>query len=158
MIEYFGIIYSCLMTFQCVIFIKDIVCRIRTKNKCGAVRNSLILTIIVFISTFIGEFAFLANFYTLSFNVLFGCTYVVSVVSLYILCHEKIIYNLKTKEITAYTKLRKTKFHVSSITRINSSNEFLDIYIGEKRIRYGNLFITGEIEFVQYVKNQRTAL
>lgn len=155
MIEHFKIIYPCLALIQCMIFINDLICRIRKKHRYSAVRNSLILTIIVFFATFVGEFAFFANFYeSLSFRIIFGYAYIGSVVALYFICREKIIYNFETQEITAYKIFKKIKFDVYSITRIYSSDEFLDIYLGDKRIRYGNLFVTGENEFVQYVKTK----
>ena len=66
--------------------------------------------------------------------------------------NETIIYNKDSGDIICTVNFRKTKSNISEITRYNFSDEFIDIYINEKRIRYRNKFLTGTSEFEQHIK------
>ena len=83
---------------------------------------------------------------------MFVC-YILMIVFCFIMYFERIIYNKSSGDVVCSINLKKIKFNVSEITRYNFSDEFIDIYIKEKRIRYRNNFLTGTSEFEQYIKD-----
>ena len=83
--------------------------------------------------------------------------YVVLNVILIILRNEKILYNQSTGVIICKVNFKRYKFQVQGVTRIYCSNEFLDLYLGNKRIRYRNNFLCRVDEFLEYVQQNSKA-
>lgn len=125
---------------------------------CDSVRISGILNSICLLSLFISLLGWLAN-YIDGFDsddswfipMMFVC-YILMIVFCFIMYFERIIYNKSSGDVVCSINLKKIKFNVSEITRYNFSDEFVDIYIKEKRIRYRNNFLIGTSEFEQYIK------
>ena len=138
----------------------NIIDRIKFRD-CCSVRISGILNSICILSLFISLLGWLAN-YIDGFDsddswfvpMMFTC-YILMIVFCLIMYYERIIYNKSSGDIVCSINFKKTKFNVSEITRYNFSDEFIDIYIKEKRIRYRNNFLRGTSEFEQYIKEYR---
>ena len=140
-----------------ILSVINITDRIKFRN-CCCVRNSGILNSVCILSLFVSLFGGLSNYIdgTNSDNLwfvfmMFAC-YVLMIFVCFIMYYEKIIYNKNNGDIVCCIRLKKIKINISEITRYNFSNEFIDIYIKEKRIRYRNNFLTGVTEFEQYIK------
>ena len=138
----------------------NIIDRIKFRD-CCSVRISGILNSICILSLFVSLLGWLAN-YIDGFDsddswfvpMMFTC-YILMIVFCLIMYYERIIYNKSSGDIVCSINFKKTKFNVSEITRYNFSDEFIDIYIKEKRIRYRNNFLRGISEFEQYIKEYR---
>ena len=135
----------------------NIIDRIKFRD-CDSVRISGILNSICILSLFISLLGWLAN-YIDGFDsddswfvpMMFVC-YILMIVFCFIIYSERIIYNKGSGYVICSINLKRIKFNVTEITRYNFSDEFIDIYIKEKRIRYRNNFLTGTSEFEQYIK------
>ena len=138
----------------------NIIDRIKFRD-CCSVRISGILNSICILSLFVSLLGWLAN-YIDGFDsddswfvpMMFTC-YILMIVFCLIMYYERIIYNKSSGDIVCSINFKKTKFNVSEITRYNFSDEFIDIYIKEKRIRYRINFLRGTSEFEQYIKEYR---
>ena len=138
----------------------NIIDRIKFRD-CCSVRISGILNSICILSLFVSLLGWLAN-YIDGFDsddswfvpMMFTC-YILMIVFCLIMYYERIIYNKSSGDIVCSINFKKTKFNVSEITRYNFSDEFIDIYIKEKRIRYRIDFLRGTSEFEQYIKEYR---
>ena len=138
----------------------NIIDRIKFRD-CCSVRISGILNSICILSLFVSLLGWLAN-YIDRFDsddswfvpMMFTC-YILMIVFCLIMYYERIIYNKSSGDIVCSINFKKTKFNVSEITRYNFSDEFIDIYIKEKRIRYRINFLRGTSEFEQYIKEYR---
>ena len=138
----------------------NIIDRIKFRD-CCSVRISGILNSICILSLFVSLLGWLAN-YIDGFDsddswfvpMMFTC-YILMIVFCLIMYYERIIYNKSSGDIVCSINFKKTKFNVSEITRYNFSDEFIDIYIKEKRIRYRNNFLRGTSDFEQYIKEYR---
>ena len=141
----------------------NIIDRIKFRD-CCSVRISGILNSICILSLFVSLLGWLAN-YIDGFDsddswfvpMMFIC-YILMIVFCLIMYYERIIYNKSSGDIVCSINFKKTKFNVSEITRYNFSDEFIDIYIKEKRIRYRINFLRGTSEFEQYIKEYRNKI
>lgn len=135
----------------------NIIDRIKFRD-CGSVRISGVLNSVCILSLFISLLGWLAN-YIDGFDsddswfvpMMFVC-YVLMILFCFIMYFERIIYDKSSGDVVCSINLKKIKFNISEITRYNFSDEFIDIYIKEKRIRYRNNFLTGVSEFEEYIK------
>ena len=135
----------------------NIIDRIKFRD-CCSVRVSSILNSICILSLFVSLLGWLAN-YIDGFDpddswfvpMMFIC-YALMIAFCFIMYYERIICDKENGDIVCYINFKKTKINVSEITRFNFSDEFIDIYIKEKRIRYRNRFLTGTSELEQYLK------
>ena len=120
------------------------------------------MQVICYSASFIALFGFLSNLidYVTGndwFLLMMLTCYIVLNVILVIIRNEKIIYNQSTGVIICKVNFKRYKFQVQEITRIYCSNEFLDLYLGNKRIRYRNSFLCRTDEFLGYVKQNSKA-
>ena len=120
------------------------------------------LQVICYSATFFALFGFLSNLidYVTGndwFLLMMLTCYVVLNVILIILRNEKILYNQSTGVIICKFNFKRYKFQVQGVTRIYCSNEFLDLYLGNKRIRYRNNFLCRVDEFLEYVQQNSMA-
>ena len=76
---------------------------------------------------------------------------------LIILRNERIVYNKSTGAIICSINFKRYEFHVQEVTRIYYGNEFLDIYLDKKRIRYRNDFLCKIPCFVSFIKENSKA-
>ncbi len=90
------------------------------------------------------DFWFVPMMFTCYFLMIFLCL---------LMFGERILYNKNDGNIICYHNFRKKKVTVSEITRFNFSNEYIDIYVKDKRIRCTNLFLVRTDEFEQYLKD-----
>lgn len=135
----------------------NIIDRIRFRY-CDSVRISGKFNSICILSLFVSLLGWLSN-YLDGFDsddswfvpMMFIC-YIIMIVICFIIYFERIIYNKSSGDVFCSLNFKKIKFNVSEITRYNFSDEFIDIYIKERRIRYRNNFLTGTSEFEQYIK------
>lgn len=142
----------------------NLIDRLRHKNK-KSVRNSFVLMVVCFLGSLVALFGALSNglsyFYEhdseLWFVVMMSVCYFVLVIALIIIHSERIIYSENNGKISAYKGFKRKNFNVSDITRIYLSDEYLDIYLGKERIRYGINFLKGEDEFEKFVKDNFSA-
>ncbi len=125
-----------------------------------AVKVSRILFFICCGAVFVAIFAFLSNLYEyinfgdnlLWFIIMMGIVYLGMNVCLFIMYREKIFYSKETNNIILIKHFKKIKAKRNEITRFNLSDEYIDFYFGEKRIRYGNNFLIGTLELHDYMK------
>lgn len=130
----------------------------RTRNKHNiSVRVSLFLITVCFLGTFIAIFAFMSNWFWIEnpefwfVNMMITC-YAVLTVIIINLHNTGIIYSSDSEDIIFVARFRKKIFKIYEITRIYLSDDYLDIYVGEKRVRCDNYFLTGAPEFEKFVK------
>lgn len=147
-----------------VVVLIDTIDRIKYKNL-SCVRVSYLLTIVCFGAALLGLFAAISNFdlqkiydksmnwNDLGFIVIMMTCYVTMTIILIIMHNERIIYKLDNGQIFLSIKAYKKHINIREITRIYLSNEYLDIYVNNERIRYGNNFLVGASEFESFVKN-----
>lgn len=150
-------IAGCIPVFSLALI--NIIDRIKFK-KYSSVRVSGILYSICILSLFVSLFGGLTHLLDVDLNIsdnywfiamMFLC-YFSMIIFCLIIYNEKIIYDKNSGDIVCSINFRKTKINVSEITRFNFSDEFIDIYIKDKRIRYRINFLTGKYEFEQYLK------
>ncbi len=136
--------------------------RIKHKND-KSVRVHLGLVIVCFLGSLVGLFGGVSNCvymlnpnmtdgkYTLDdigVDIILFLSYAVMFVILIMLHRERIIYPINGNEIfVSRIAHRKEIIKIEEITRVYLSGEYLDIYVGDRRIRYGNNFLTGAAEF-----------
>lgn len=133
-------------------------------RKLKSVRVYAGLTAICHIGSFVALFASLSNglayFYSKDSELWFVITMSVcyiGLISVLIMIHdERIIYSIDSGDILAHKNFKSNRFNVSEITRIYLSDEYLDIYLGKKRIRYGNNFLKDAEDFESFVKEYMT--
>lgn len=128
----------------------------RIKNK-RSVRVSFILMFVCFLGSLVGIFAFMSNWFWVEkpefwFVNMMICCYIVLTIIIFNLHNTRITYCLDNDDIFFVARFRKKRFKIYEITRIYLSNEYLDIYVGEKRFRCDNIFLTGALEFEIFVK------
>ena len=154
---------ECILVFLSPVFINvlfDFIGYVKYRSM-KKVFVSKILRIICYVGAFISLFAFLSNLidYVIGNDwfliMMFVCYTVLNIVFV-LMRNEKIVYNESTGDIICFVNFKCHKFHVCEITRLYDSDEFLDIYLGGKRIRYRNDFLCKINEFTLFVrKNSR---
>lgn len=87
------------------------------------------------------------------FVVMMFVSYIVLSVTLIEIHNERIIYPVNGDEVFISIKLHKEQIKKKEITRVYASDTYLDIYVGKRRIRYGNNFLVGDFEFESFVKH-----
>lgn len=123
---------------------------------------SKILRIICYVGSFVALFAFLSNL--IDYNVgndwfllmMFICYLGLNII-LVILRYEKIVYNESNGNVICFVNFKHYKFQIQEVTRIYYSDEFLDIYLGDKRIRYRNDFLCKINDFISFTKQNSKA-
>ncbi len=154
--EKFAIIYAMLAFPNIITMTLDIYDRVKNKNK-PSVRVWLGLKIICFISTFIASFAFMSNWFWVKnpemwFVNMMIVTYALMTVIIINLHNSRVVYSIEDDEAFCVARFRRKKFKISEITRINLSDKYLDIYIGDIRLRCDNIFLVGAADFENLVK------
>ncbi len=142
-----------------VLLINELIINIKYK-KYSAVRVSKILFAICFIGAFVSVFAFASNLFAyvtdgdmLWFVIMMGIVYLGMNVCLFLIHREKIFYSEAEDNIILIKGFKKIKINKKLITRFYLSDEYVDFYINDKRIRYDNNFLTGTLELNRYMKN-----
>lgn len=128
----------------------------RVKNK-RSVRISFLLVLSCFLGSLVAVFAFMSNWFWIEqpevwFVYMMICCYLGFTVIIFNLHNTRIIYSSDSDEIFFVARFRKKKFQIYEITRIYLSNEYLDVYVGDKRFRCDNYFLIGAQEFEMFVK------
>lgn len=130
----------------------------RVKNKHNAsVRVSGFLITVCFLGSLIGIFAFMSNWFWVEkpefwFVNMMICCYVGLTIIIFNLHNTRITYCLDSDDILFVARFRRKRFKIYEITRIYLSDDYLDIYVGEKRYRCDNVYLTGAVEFEKTVK------
>lgn len=139
----------------------DISDRIKHKND-NSVRVWFGLDIICCLGSFVGIFGCVSNCVYLIeekrtddiwFVVMMFVAYIVLSVILIEIHNERIIYPVNGDEVFISLNLHKEQIKIKEITRVYASDTYLDIYVGKRRIRYGNNFLVGDFEFESFVKH-----
>ncbi len=154
------IIIGAIMTVPlCLLLINELIISIKHK-KYKSVRVSKILFAVCFVGAFVSVFAFASNLYAyvtdgdvLWFVIMMGIVYLGMNVCLFLMHREKIFYSEAEDNIILIKGFKKIKAYKKQITRFYLSDEYIDFYIGDERIRYGNNFLTGTLELNDFVKN-----
>lgn len=154
--EKFAIIYAMLALPNIITMSLDTYDRVKNKNK-QSVRVWLGLMIICFISTFIASFAFMSNWFWVGnpemwFVNMMMTAYVLMTLIIINLHNSRVVYSTEDDEVFCVARFRRKKFKISEIARINLSDKYLDIYIGEMRLRCDNIFLVGAADFEKRVK------
>ncbi len=153
--EKFWILYIILASPNIIIMFLEIKDRIKNKR---SVRVSFVLILVCFLGSLVGIFAFMSNWFWVEkpefwFVNMMICCYIGLTIIIFILHNTRIAYSLDSDDIFFVARFRKKRFKIYKITRIYLSNEYLDIYVGEKRFRCDNIFLTGAPEFETFVKD-----
>jgi hypothetical protein len=123
---------------------------------------SKILRTICYIGAFFALFTFLSNLidYVIGNDwfllMMFICYLTLNIIFV-ILRDEKIVYNETNGDVICFVNFKHYKFQIQEVTRIYYSDEFLDIYLGDKRIRYRNDFLCKIDDFIAFVKQNSKA-
>lgn len=159
------LMYAIFLLPNIVIMIMDVSDRIKHKNK-NSVRVKFQMVLICFLGNFVAVFGFISNLLEylfgnsapLWFIIMMAICYIVLLLSLILMHMERIIYPLESKEILFVARFQRRIIDINTITRINISDEYLDVYIGTDRLRCDNIFLVGAENFEKFVKEyQRTA-
>ena len=157
----FGIIYCIFAIYPLLLFVFDILDRIKYKDYMY-VRFWFGVDIACMICTLGPALGFISNglymYYDKStennmwFVVMMATGYLCASIIFTGVCKEKIIYSLDDNKIFVSNIFYKNRIVVEDITRINLSDKTLDIYIGDRRVRYGADYLVGAEEFEIYIK------
>ncbi len=126
-----------------------------------AVKVSRGLFSVCIIGEFVSIFAFASNLYAyvtfgddlLWFLIMMGIVYLGMNMCLFVMHREKVFYSGETNEIVLMKNFKKFTLNRKNITRFYLSDDYVDFYIGDNRIRYGNNFLIGTLELNDYFKN-----
>ena len=152
----FWLLYIALALPNIITLTLDIRDRVRNKHNVSA-RVSLFLITVCFLGTFVAIFAFMSNWFWVEnpefwfVNMMITCYAMLTVIILN-LHNTRVIYFSDSEEILFVARARRKKFKIYEITRIYLSDDYLDIYVGEKRYRCDNVFLTGGEELEKTVK------
>ena len=139
-----------------LVFASDVYDRIKHKNK-KYVGVWFPLVLICFLSTFVGLFGAVSNGLDedgeLWFVAMMSVCYVGMVICIRVLRNKRIVYSEEDDYFSIKLLFREEKIKFKDVTRIHLSDQYLDIYIKERRIRTGSNFLIGAEEFEKYVKN-----
>ena len=67
--------------------------------------------------------------------------------------YKRIVYSENEDYFSITLLFKEEIIKFKDVTRIHLSNQYLDIYIKEHRIRIGTNYLVGAEEFEKYVKN-----
>lgn len=160
----FGIIYIIFSIFPLFVTALDVLDRIKHKND-KSVRVWFGLVVICLLGSLVGLLGCVSNGLDLIeekctddiwFVVMMFVAYIVLSVILIEIHNERIIYPVNGDEVFISIKLHKEQIKIKEITRVYVSDTYLDIYVGKRRIRYGNNFLVGAFEFESFVKHYDT--
>lgn len=132
--------------------------RIKFK-KYGSVRVWLGINTVCILSLFVSLLGWLANYLDGAdegdswFVPMMLTCYLLMIFLCMQMFSERIIYNKTDGNIICYHNFKKKQLNVNEITRFNFSNEHIDLYIKDKRIRCTSLFFVGTGEFEEYLKD-----
>lgn len=159
-----GPLYLLLILPSVLLTVCDIIDRIRHKDS-HAVRWSLLLEVILSGSSFLALLGALANgldyFYgespdVLWFVIMMSVIYSGLLVYLLLIRCNRIVYT-ESGDVRLYKIFRKSRtIRVADITRLHLDNEYLDVYIGDERIRYMSTFLSGAEDFKAFVREQKS--
>ena len=142
------------------LLLSELIISIKHK-KYKVVRVGKILFALCIVGAFVSVFAFASNLYAyvtdgdvLWFVIMMGIVYLGMSVCLFIMHREKIYYSEESFNIILIKGFKKTRVNKKDITRFYLSDEYIDFYIGDKRIRYGNNFLAGTLELNIYMKKK----
>lgn len=158
----FGIIFGVFSVFPLAVTVIDVYDRIKHKND-NCVRVWFGLDIICFLGSLVGLFGSVSNGLDLIEEKRFDDTWVIVIMLgacyiglsaiLIVIHNERIIYPLGGDEVFISIGLHKEQIKIKEISRVYASDTYLDIYVGYRRIRYGNNFLVGTFEFEAFVKD-----
>ncbi len=152
----FLLLYICIAFPNIITIILDVYDRVKNKQNVS-VRISFLLMIVCFFGSLISVFAFMSNWFWIEkpefwFVNMMICCYIGFTIIIFNLHNTRITYCLDSDDIFFVARFRKKRFKIYEITRIHLSDEYLDIYVGEKRFRCDNYFLIGSLEFEEFVK------
>ena len=154
--ENFGKWYLILIIPSILVFASDVYDRIKHKNK-KYVGVWFPLVLICFLSTFVGLLGAVSNGLDeegeLWFVAMMSVCYVGMIICIRVLRNKRIVYTEDEDYFSITLLFREEKINFKDVTRIHLSNQYLDIYIKERRIRIGSNFLIGAEEFEKYVKD-----
>ena len=152
--------YLILIIPSIIVFLLDVCDRIKHKNK-KYVGVWFPLVVICFLSTFVGLLGAVSNSLDgfneedLWFVPMMSVCYVGMIICVRVLRNKRIVYSENEDYFSITLLFREEKIKFKDVTRIYLSNQYLDIYIKERRIRIGSNFLVGAEEFERYVKDYR---
>lgn len=148
--------YLILIIPSIFVFLLDVRDRAKHKKK-KYVGAWFPLVLICFLSTFVGLLGAVSNGLDedgeLWFVAMMSVCYVGMVMIVYILRYKRIVYSENEDYFSITLLFKEEKIKFKDVTRIHLSNQYLDIYIKERRIRIGTNYLVGAEEFEKYVKN-----
>jgi hypothetical protein len=154
--ENFGKWYLILIIPSIFVFLLDVRDRVKHKKK-KYVGAWFPLVLICFLSTFVGLLGAVSNGLDeegeLWFVAMMSVCYVGMVMIVYILRYKRIVYSENEDYFSITLLFKEEKIKFKDVTRIHLSNQYLDIYIKERRIRIGTNYLVGAEEFEKYVKD-----
>lgn len=148
--------YLILIIPSIFVFLLDVRDRVKHKKK-KYVGAWFPLVLICFLSTFVGLLGAVSNGLDedgeLWFVAMMSVCYVGMVMIVYILRYKRIVYSENEDYFSITLLFKEEKIKFKDVTRIHLSNQYLDIYIKERRIRIGTNYLVGAEEFEKYVKD-----
>ena len=156
--ENFGKWYLILIIPSILIFLFDVRDRVKHKKK-KYVGAWFPLVLICFLSTFVGLFGAVSNSLDgfneedLWFVPMMSVCYVGMIIIVYMLRYKRIVYSENEDYFSITLLFKEEKIKFKDVTRIHLSNQYLDIYIKERRIRIGTNYLVGAEVFERYVKD-----
>ena len=148
--------YLVLIIPSILVFLLDVHDRVKHKNK-KYVGVWFPLVLICFLSTFVGLLGAVSNGLDeegeLWFVAMMSVCYVGMIICIRALRNKRIVYSEDEDYFSITLLFREEKIKFKDVTRIYLSNQYLDIYIKERRIRIGSNFLVGAEEFERYVKD-----
>ena len=148
--------YLILIIPSILVFLLDVRDRVKHKKK-KYVGAWFPLVLICFLSTFVGLLGAVSNGLDedgeLWFVAMMSVCYVGMVIIVYMLRYKRIVYSENEDYFSITLLFKEEKIKFKDVTRIHLSNQYLDIYIKERRIRRGSNFLVGAEEFERYVKD-----
>ncbi len=131
------ILYRQYNSVHCVVGLKIICCLAALVSLLGGVSNGL-------------DYIYFKDS-ELWFVVLMIICYICLIVVLIVMYNEKIYYKADKSVDVEIFKINKKYVKTDNISRIYLSDEFLDVYVGDERIRISNNFLKGAENFEKYV-------
>ncbi len=152
----FWMLYIILALPDIITVILDVYDRVKNKHNVS-VRVSAVLITVCFLGSLIAIFAFMSNWFWVEkpefwfVNMMISC-YVGLTVIIFNLHNTRVVYSSDSDDIFFVARFRRKMFKIYEITRIYLSDDYLDVYVGEKRNRCDNVYLTGAVEFERIVK------
>ena len=148
--------YLILIIPSILVFLLDVRDRVKHKKK-KYVGAWFPLVLICFLSTFVGLLGAVSNGLDeegeLWFVAMMSVCYVGMIIIVYMLRYKRIVYSENEDYFSITLLFKEEKIKFKDVTRIHLSNQYLDIYIKERRIRIGTNYLVGAEVFERYVKD-----